>query len=71
MVCNFIHKEMYIMTCVPNKDSEQSAVWPLVYKTFFMLNSAEHDIFPANESQITNNCKFFLAKHSWAWKFLC
>ena len=36
------------------------------YKTFFMLNSAEHEIVHANKSQITNNCKFFLAKHSWA-----
>ena len=25
---------------------------------------AEHEIFPANKSQITNNCKFFLAKYS-------
>ena len=28
-----------------------------------MLNSAEHEICPSNKSQITNNCKFFLAKH--------
>ena len=28
-----------------------------VYKTFFMLNTAEHEICPANKSQITNNCK--------------
>ena len=27
-----------------------------------MLNSAEHEICPANKSQITNNCKFFLPK---------
>ena len=34
-------------------------------KTFFMLNSAENEICPANnKSQITKNCKFFLAKHS-------
>ena len=33
------------------------------YKTFFMLNSAEHEICPADKSQITNNCNFFLAKH--------
>ena len=33
-------------------------------KTFFMLNSAEHEIRPANKSQITNTCNFFLAKHS-------
>ena len=37
---------------------------PQGYKTFFMLNSTEHEICPANKSQITNNCKFFLAKHS-------
>ena len=42
-----------------------------VYKTFFMLNSAEHEIFPASKSEITNNGKFFLAKYSWAWKGLC
>ena len=45
--------------------------WPRSNKTFFMLNSAEHEIFHANKSQITNNAKFFLAKHNWAWKFLC
>ena len=38
---------------------------------FFMRNSGEHDICPANKSQITDNCKFFLAKHSWACYFLC
>ena len=36
-----------------------------------MLNSTEHEIVHANKSQITNNAKFFLAKHIWAWKFLC
>ena len=45
--------------------------WPQGYKTFFMLNSTEQEIFSANKSQITNNCKFFLDKHSWAWNFLC
>ena len=38
---------------------------PPGYKMIFMLNSAEHKICPANKSQITNNCKFFLATHSW------
>ena len=36
---------------------------PQGYKTFFMLNSAEHETCPVNKSQITNNCKlhfFFL-----------
>ena len=34
------------------------------YTTFFMLNSAEHEICPANtcKSKITNNYKFFLLK---------
>ena len=27
--------------------------WVRGYKTFFMLNSAEHEIFHANKSQIT------------------
>ena len=36
-----------------------------VIKLFiFILNSAEHEICPANKSQITNNRKFFLAKYS-------
>ena len=39
-------------------------IWPRGYKTFFMLNSTEHEIFHANNSQITNTAKFFLAKHS-------
>ena len=34
--------------------------WARDYKTFFMLNSAEHEFYPANKSQITYNC--FLAK---------
>ena len=38
--------------------------WPRGYKTCFMLNSAEHEICFANKSQITNNGKFFHAKHS-------
>ena len=33
---------------------------------FFMLNSAQHDIWSASKSQIT---KLFLAKQSLAWKF--
>ena len=39
-----------------------SLIRPQSYKTFFMLNSAEHEFFPANKSQITNNIanSFFL-----------
>ena len=42
----------------------ENGIRPRGYKTFFMLNSAEHEICPANKSQITDNCKFFLAKHN-------
>ena len=34
------------------------------YETFFTLNPAECANCPANKCQITNNCKFCLAKHS-------
>ena len=36
------------------------SIWPRGYKTIFMLNSAEHEICPANKDQITDNCNFFL-----------
>ena len=39
-------------------------IWPRGYKLFFMLNSAEHEICPANKTQLTNNCKIFLAKRT-------
>ena len=41
---------MYPLTCVPKKDSDQPAhlmTWPRGYKTFFMLNSTEHELCPA------------------------
>ena len=37
--------------------------WPRGYKTFFMLNSAEHEICPADKYQITKQCNFFLVKN--------
>ena len=40
-------------------------------KAFFILNSAEYELFDARKFQITYNAKFRLAKHSWVWKFLC
>ena len=46
-------------------DGDLVIVWrPRGYKTYFMLNSAEHELCSANKSQIISNCKFFLAKHS-------
>ena len=36
-----------------------SASWPRGYKTFFMLNSAEHEIFSADKYENANNsCHF-------------
>ena len=42
----------------------QAAIRSRGQKTFFMVDSAEHEICSAYKSQITNNCKLFLAKHS-------
>ena len=30
--------------------------WPRDYKTFFILNSAEHEIYPAHKCENANNC---------------
>ena len=32
-------------------------IWARGYKTFFMFNSTEHEIFPAHKCQNANNCK--------------
>ena len=45
-------------------DQWQTVIRPRGYKKIFMLNSAEHEICPANKSQITNNGKFFHSKLS-------
>ena len=47
-----------------NNPSESYVSGPEVIKHFLMFNSAEHEMCPANISQITNNGKFFLAKNS-------
>ena len=36
-----------------------SEVWPEVIKLFFMLNSAEHEIFSANKYENANNSWHF------------
>ena len=33
--------------------------WPRGYKTFYMLNSAEHEIYHAHECENANNCWHF------------
>ena len=39
--------------------SSETFIWPRGYKTFFMLNSAEHEIFPANNHENANYCWYF------------
>ena len=47
-----------------NKGPDQTVqmckmIWPWGYKTFFMLNIAEHEIFSANKYENTNNSWHF------------
>ena len=42
---------------------------PEVTKLCFLLNSAEHEIRPANKSQITSKCNFISLLNSFAAKF--
>ena len=51
-----VKKYLVIILSVPNMN-----IRPQGYNTFFMLNTAEHEICPANKSQITRNFTFFLA----------
>ena len=38
---------------------QQASSWPQGYKTSFMLNSAEHEIFSANKYENANNSWHF------------
>ena len=42
-------------------NSGQSDFWPLGYKTFFMLNSTEHEISPAHKNLSYRQMKKFIA----------
>ena len=41
----------YTLTCMdtPSRTIPSEEVWARGYKTFFMLNSTEHEIFPAHK----------------------
>ena len=46
--------------CISHKISMRiRSVWPRGYKTFFMLNSAEHEIFSTNKYENANNSWHF------------
>ena len=47
----FAHAVSIILISVKN--------WPRGYKTFFMLNSVEHEIFPAQKYENAKNCWHF------------
>ena len=49
----------YMQTVKGQIGQHTDAVWPQGYKTFFMLNSTEHEIFHAKKSQIINTANFF------------
>ena len=59
-----LNRRVFVMRCKMgmSKDKYGNEFRLRGYKTFFMLNSAEHEIGPANKSKINNNLKFFLAK---------
>ena len=42
-----------------NTDPKRRLIWPQGYKTFFMLNSAEHEVFSANKYVNANNSWHF------------
>ena len=54
-----IHQQRIYSTHVGSAPRSTQS-WPRGYKTFFVLNSAEHEISPANKTQIINNYKSFL-----------
>ena len=45
---------------IEQKKSKALFNWPRGYKTFFMLNSVEHEIFSANKYENANNSWHFL-----------
>ena len=56
-----IGHSLHLCPCLVYASSEGSGetsymTWPRVYKTFSMLNSAEHEIYPAHKCQNANNC---------------
>ena len=44
---------------------------PRGYNTYFMLNSAEHEICPPNKSQIINSSKFFIVSRKYDQDLRC
>ena len=49
----------YVCAFLCDVCSVTACFWPRGYKTFFMLNSAEHEIFSANKYENANNSWHF------------
>ena len=49
----------------------ESKNWAQCYKTFFMLNLAEHEILNAHMYEIIKNSRIFQAKNSLEFYFSC
>ena len=68
-VTKVVEHSFFIFGQTGRANSVTLQIRPRDYKSFFffffffVLNPAELEICPASKSQITNNCKFFLAKH--------
>ena len=45
--------------CLDSVNTGSIGTWPRGYKTYFMLNSAEHEIFSANKYENANNSWHF------------
>ena len=51
-----ISRYPFFIPSIPKVDKRNN-IWPRGYKTFFMLNLDEHEIFSANKSQLTTTAK--------------
>ena len=56
---------------VPDQTVPGGTTWPQGYKTFFMLNSAEHEILDAHKSNNIKKFGFFQAQISLECYFSC
>ena len=41
--------EVFFFKCVDKYEAGHMQTWPRHYKTFFMLNLTEHEIYPAHK----------------------
>ena len=57
--CHFQYADGMANSVDSDQNAPFGAVWPRGYKTIFMLNSAEHEIFPAHKCKNANNCWHF------------